>query len=169
MERDRRAHNAGMTAQIRLVEITDANRDAAIAVRVRPDQERFVASVEKSFQHAEQYPQAKPWFRAVYDGDVPVGFVMLCWNLVPAPGFRGPYFLWRLLIDSKAQGRGYGTAILNEVVALLRADGATELLTSCVPGEGTPQPFYLGFGFVPTGEVDEDGELILRLDLTARP
>lgn len=169
MDRDRRTHNAGMTTQIRLVEITDANRDAAIAVRVRPDQERFVASVEKSFQHAAEQPEGNPWYRAVYAGDEPVGFVMLSWDVTPQPGIRGPYFLWRLLIDAKAQGRGYGTAILNEVVALLRADGVTELLTSCVPGEGSPQPFYLGFGFVPTGEVDEDGELILRLDLTARP
>jgi diamine N-acetyltransferase len=158
-----------MTAEIRLVEVTDANRDAVIAVRVRPDQEQFVASVEKSFQHAEQYPDAKPWYRAVYAGDEPVGFVMLSWNLVPGPGFRGPYFLWRLLVGAEHQGRGYGTAILDEVVTLLRAEGAKELLTSYVPEEGSPGPFYLGYGFVPTGEVDEDGEVILALDLTTRP
>ncbi|WP_434442321.1 GNAT family N-acetyltransferase [Lentzea sp. E54] len=158
-----------MTAQIRLVEITDANRDAVTAVRVHPAQDRFVASVEMSFRHARENPGANPWFRAVYDGDVPVGFVMLSWNVTPGPGIRGPYFLWRLLVDAKQQGRGYGRAILNEIVALLRAEGATELLTSCVPGEGTPEPFYRGFGFVPTGEIDEDGEIILRLDLGARP
>ena len=45
-----------MSAQIRLVEVTDANRDAVIAVRVHPAQERFVASVEKSFQHARENP-----------------------------------------------------------------------------------------------------------------
>ncbi|WP_188136091.1 GNAT family N-acetyltransferase [Lentzea indica] len=158
-----------MSSQIRLVEVTDANRDAVIAVRVHPAQERFVASVEKSFQHAEESPDANPWFRAVYDGDGPVGFVMLSWNVTPQPDIRGPYFLWRLLVDAKLQGRGYGSAILNEVVALLRAEGATELLTSYVPGEGSPEPFYRGYGFLPTGEVDEDGEIILKLDLSARP
>ena len=154
-----------MTAQIRLVEVTDANRDEVIAVRVRPDQEQFVASVERSFQDAERQPEGKPWYRAVYSGDEPVGFVMLSWDVTPQPGIIGPYYLWRLLIGTEHQGRGYGTAILDEVVTLLRAEGAKELLTSCVPGEGTPQPFYLGYGFVPTGEVDEDGEIILRLDL----
>jgi diamine N-acetyltransferase len=158
-----------MTAQIRLVEITDANRAAVVAVRVRPDQEQFVASVERSFQHAEQYPDAKPWYRAVYADGEPVGFVMLSWNLVPKPGFRGPYFLWRLLIGAEHQGRGYGTAILDEVVSLLRADGAAELLTSYMPGEGSPGPFYRRYGFQPNGETDEDGEIILTLDLSSRP
>jgi diamine N-acetyltransferase len=158
-----------MTAQIRLVEVTDDNRDAVLAVRVLPGQERFVASVEDSFRHAREQPDAKPWFRAVYDGGQPVGFVMLSWNLTPRPGLRGPYFLWRLLVGAGQQGRGYGTAILDEVVALLRADGATELITSCVPGEGSPEPFYRGYGFVPNGETDEDGEIILTLDLGSRP
>ncbi|WP_394617614.1 GNAT family N-acetyltransferase [Lentzea sp. JNUCC 0626] len=154
-----------MSAQIRLVEVTDANRDAVVALRVDPAQERFVASVEKSFLDAAENPSAHPWFRAVYDGDVPVGFVMLSWNLVPEPGLRGPYFLWRLLVGAGFQGRGYGRAILDEVVALLRADGAVELLTSYVPGDGSPEPFYRRYGFTPTGETDEDGEIVLRLPL----
>ncbi len=158
-----------MTARIRLVEVTDENRDAVIAVRVHPAQEQFVASVETSFRHAREHPEAKPWFRAVYDGDEPVGFVMVSWNLVPGPELRGPYFLWRLLVGAGFQGRGYGTAILDEVVALLRADGATELITSYVPGEGCPEPFYRRYGFVPTGEVDAEGEIVLALELTTRP
>lgn len=158
-----------MTAQIRLVEVTDANRDAVSAVRVRPDQERFVASVETSFRHAREQPEGNPWYRAVYAGDEPVGFVMLSWDVTPRPEIRGPYFLWRLLVGDGHQGRGYGTAILDEVVRLIRADGAVELLTSYVPEEGSPEPFYRGYGFVPTGEVDSDGEIILKLDLSARP
>ena len=38
---------------------------------------------------------------------------------------------------------------------------------SAVPGDGSPIPFYTRLGFVPTGEV-EDGEDVLRLDLTAQ-
>lgn len=154
-----------MTA-VRFVEVTDANRAEVTALRVHPAQEKFVASVEKSFADAENHPEAKPWYRAVYAGDEPVGFVMLSWNLVPGPGLLGPYFLWRLLVDARHQQRGYGTAILDEVVRLLREDGAPELFTSYVPGEGTPGPFYLAFGFEPTGETDEDGEIILKLTLS---
>jgi hypothetical protein len=36
------------------------------------------------------------------------------------------------------------------------------MLTSWVPDlPGTPEPFYLRFGFVPTGDID-DGEVVAR-------
>jgi diamine N-acetyltransferase len=50
------------------------------------------------------------------------------------------------------------------VVELVRADGATELLTSHHPADDGPGPFYRKYGFTPTGQVD-DGEPVLRLDL----
>ena len=81
----------------------------------------------------------------------------------------GPYFLWRLLIDRGRQRRGYGTAALDAVVDYLRTrPGADALYTSAAQGEGTPQPFYERYGFVPTGEVVGE-EVVLRLDLTGRP
>ena len=42
--------------------------------------------------------------------------------------------------------------------------GATELFTSCVPGEGSPGPFYERLGFVYTGRED-DGELVMRREV----
>ncbi len=150
---------------VQLREITDVNRDAVRALRVHPGQRRFVDSVVESLEEAAETPEAEPWYRAIYAGDVPVGFVMLSWNVPPGrPGILGPYYLWRLLIDRDHQRRGYGRAALELVIGLVRADGATELLTSYQPGYGEPWPFYRGFGFVPTGEVD-DGEIVLRLDL----
>ncbi|MFB9909625.1 GNAT family N-acetyltransferase [Allokutzneria oryzae] len=152
--------------RVRLVEITDENRDAVCALRVDPAQERFVASVARSLEEAASTPEGEPWYRAVYSADEPVGFVMLSWNVPPGrPGIIGPYFLWRLLIDRHHQGRGFGREALDQVVDLVRADGATELLTSHQPGEGGPGPFYRRFGFQPTGEID-NGETVLRLDLS---
>jgi diamine N-acetyltransferase len=156
------------TSDVHLREITDDNRDAVIALAVRADQERFVASVARSLGHAATTPEANPWYRAVYSGDEPVGFVMLSWNVPPGrAGILGPYFLWRLLIDARHQGRGFGTAVLTQIVDLIRADGATELLTSYHPGDGEPLPFYQRFGFQPTGEIDH-GEPVLRLPLSGR-
>jgi diamine N-acetyltransferase len=153
---------------VTLREIDDHNRDAVSALRVAPEQEQFVASVADSFADAETYPQAKPWFRAIYAGDEPVGFVMLSWDVTPAPGILGPWFLWRLIIDEGHQRRGYGRAALEQVIAIVRAEGATEFLTSYNPGDGSPWPFYQRFGFVPTGELDGD-EIVLRLDLPSSP
>ena len=151
--------------RVTLREITDANRDAVAALRVRPGQDVFVAGVEESIREAAETPEGAPWYRAIYAGDEPVGFVMLSWNVTPQPGIIGPWFLWRLLIDHRFQGRGYGREALSRIVELISAEGATELLTSYQPGEGEPWPFYEMFGFVPTGEIDGT-EIVLRLDLT---
>ena len=117
---------------------------------------------------AEEIPEGKPWYRAVYDGETPVGFVMLSWNVEPdPPRIIGPWFLWKLLIDHALQGRGYGTAAVRCAADIVRAEGGTELLTSYIPAPGNPGPFYERLGFRPTGELDENGEIIAGLDLTA--
>jgi GNAT superfamily N-acetyltransferase len=151
---------------VTLREITDDNRDAVLALRVAPEQERFVGSVQGALEDAAEYPLAKPWYRAAYAGDDPVGFVMLSWNVQPQPpDIVGPWFLWKVIIDRRYQGHGYGAEAVRQVAELVRAEGATELLTSYVPEDGGPAGFYQRLGFVPTGELDGNGEVIVRLAL----
>ncbi len=148
---------------ITLREITDDNVESVLALRGKPDQERFVTSVADSLAEAAEYPHANPWFRAVYAGGQPIGFVMLSWDVEPQPPeIIGPWFLWKLLIDHRYQGKGYGREVVRQVVELVGGEGASELLTSYVPGQGGPAGFYARLGFVPTGEVDPAGETILR-------
>ena len=151
--------------------VTEADRDAALALRVAPGQDRFVASVEESFADAERYPEARARYWALYDGDEIVGFVMISDGiaddvLAADPTLVGTYFLWRLLIDRRHQRRGYGTAAVDAVVAYVRAQGGRELFTSYTAGEGSPGPFYERYGFVPTDRFVE-GERVLRLDLSS--
>jgi diamine N-acetyltransferase len=151
---------------VTLREITDENREAVLALRVAPEQEQFVSSVRASLAEAAASPQAKPWYRAVYADDEPVGFVMLSWNVEPQPPDRiGPWFLWKLLIDERHQRRGYGSAVMQQIVELVRAEGATELQVSYGPEAGGPAGFYARLGFVPTGDLVADGEVIARLAL----
>ena len=158
-----------MLDSVKLLEITDENRHAVLALQVAPEQYRFVGSVAAALEDAEAYPEAKAWHRAIYDGEEPVGFVMLSWDVTPVPGkIIGPWFLWKLLIDERHQRRGYGRAALLEVIEIVRNAGATELLTSYTTGDGEPWPFYERLGFVPTGERDDAGEVILSLDVSRR-
>lgn len=155
-----------MTDPLTLREITDGNRDAVLALRTAPAQRQFVGTVRGALEEASEYSQASPWFRAIYARDEPVGFLMLSWNVTPQPPeINGPWFLWKLLIDERHQGKGYGSATVRTVAELVRGEGATELLTSYVEGEGEPWPFYQRLGFVPTGARDPEGEVILRLTL----
>ena len=154
--------------------ITDADRAAALALEVGPGQDRFVAGVEQSIRDAISYAHAKPRYWTVHDGDAVVGFVMLSDGVAPEvvatdPHMVSPYFLWRLLIDHRHQRRGYGTAALDALVAYVRGrPDADALYTSAVPGEGSPQPFYERYGFVPTDDIVDD-EIVLRLDLVTTP
>jgi diamine N-acetyltransferase len=152
--------------RVSLVEITDANRSAVEALRITPAQQEYGDTVVEALEEAGRSPEGRPWWRAVYAGDAPVGFVML--GLDAPPGderypFR--FFLWKLLIDERFQQRGYGTETIDAVVTMLRDRYAAEaLFTSAVRGPASPVTFYENYGFVRTGEIVDD-EIVLRLDL----
>ncbi len=154
-------------AHVTLREISPDIEDAVLALRVSPAQEQFVSGVARSLIDAATEPEGHPWIRAVVADDVPVGFTMVSWDVVPVPDQRwGPFYLWRLLIDERHQRRGHGSAAVALVADAVRAGGAEVLFTSCGQGDGSPQPFYERLGFVATGEVDSHGEVHLALDLT---
>lgn len=143
---------------VSLREITADTLYSIIKLKVKPEQEQFVASNSNSI--AEAYFEPKAWFRAIYSGETPVGFLML---------FDNPdepeYYLWRLMIDSRYQRMGYGRQAMNLLIEHVRTrPNATRLLTSYSPGEGTPEPFYAGLGFVNTGEIMDD-ENVMQLIL----
>ena len=153
---------------VALREINAANRRAVESLHVTAEQEQYVAGVAESLVEAGDTPAACPWYRAVYAGDEPVGFVMIS-DGIPAghPEYLGPYFLWRLLIDARRQGQGFGTGALDLVLECLRTRPACDtLLTSVVPGPASPVGFYLRYGFSRTGQVF-GGEDVLGLRLGA--
>ena len=146
------------TEPVSLREITRETARDIMRLDVTEHQKQFVAPNSVSIAQAHFEP--KGWFRAVYAGDEPVGFVMV---------YEDPdepeYYLWRFMIDHRYQGRGYGKAALELVIERVRGlPNATQLLTSYVPGEGSPGDFYHLMGFVDTGD-EEEGELVTALTL----
>jgi diamine N-acetyltransferase len=144
--------------EVDLREVSGETVREICALQVAPDQRRFVAPNAVSF--AEAHYEPKTWYRAVYADGQPVGFAMLSIETATPE-----YHLWRFMIDGRFQGRGYGRAAIGLIVEHVRSlPNARELLVSWVPGDGSPEPFYLGLGFVPTGEID-GGEVVARLEL----
>jgi RimJ/RimL family protein N-acetyltransferase len=151
--------------EVRLVEVTKENLRAVYDMVTHKTQENFVAPNPKSLvqghmaKEYEGHPM-EAWFRAIEaDGDL-VGFVMVA--LVD--NADEPPFLWRLLIDRMHQRRGIAGMALDHVEEFLRSRGEETFLTSWIPGRGSPEPFYYGRGFVPTGEV-HDEEIIGKKSL----
>ncbi|MEV7861158.1 GNAT family N-acetyltransferase [Streptomyces hirsutus] len=138
----------------RLEEITPKNLDAALGIRVRPDQEFAVAPVVKSL--AEAYVHSgSAWPRLIVDGDRAVGFLMafldIDWHEDGGSVIRSG--LWRLNIAAEEQGKGYGRFAVESVAAEIRARGGKELHVTWHPGGNGPENFYLGLGFRRNGEV----------------
>ena len=153
--------------------VTDADRSAVLALRRKQGQERYLGSMQSHFEDAVADTRACPRYWSVHDADdgTLVGFVMISDNIPQATldaepdVIVGPYFLWRLLIDAAFQGQGYGAATIDAVADYVRSrPGGDVLYTSCADGEGSPMPFYLHLGFVKTGRIADDEE-VLSLDL----
>jgi GNAT superfamily N-acetyltransferase len=152
---------------VELIEITPDNHEDVARVETHRSQERFVDSVLWSYGNA-LFPElddgggaAVPWLRAVTADGSLAAFVMVAEATATNPE---PY-LWRLLVDRWHQGRGIGRRVLALVADRLITEGHRRLVTSWVPGAGSPEGFYLGLGFEPTGEID-DGEIVAIVELS---
>jgi diamine N-acetyltransferase len=149
---------------ITLRPLTDDNRAALEALRIEPFQERFVNTVSEALLEAEEEPGGRAIQFGLYDDETPVGFVMIS-DEVDGPEYIAHY-LWKLLIDRDRQRQGYGTAALDLVSAYFHDRGNATMWTTAGEGDGSPIPFYERYGFVRTGDIVFDNEVLLRLDLT---
>lgn len=143
---------------VALREITKETVRTICDLKVSETQTIFVAPNAVSI--AQAYFHETAWFRAIYAGDTPVGFLMLYKDTQ-----KPEYFLWRMMIDERYQRMGFGNKAMGLLIEIVKElPNATELLTSCVPGEGSPEGFYSNIGFARTGELEDD-EVVMRLPL----
>ena len=155
---------------VRLREVVSpADRDSVMGLRLGPGQDRYLDSMADIFAEADAEQRAMPRAWAVHDAEADslVGFVMISDNITQPmdEDLVGPYFLWKLLVDERLQGRGYDAATLDAVAGYLATrPGADVLYTSCADGPGSPRGFYLRYGFTDTGRIMW-GENVLALDL----
>jgi diamine N-acetyltransferase len=150
--------------QVTLREISAETVRAVTKLTVTEYQNRFVAPNAVSLAQALFAPEA--WYRAIYLGEQPVGFVMLSDQslLSPVPD-KPEAYVWRFMVDSKHQHMGIGRAAMLLVIEHVRSKGKFgELKLSYVPAADGPEGLYLSMGFRPTGEVDE-GEVVMSLRL----
>ena len=158
---------------ITLRKITADNLWDVVALQVGEEQRSFVADNTRSLLEAyvsiTNGGVALPF--GIYADDTPVGFLMLsygCKDWPDAPTIaHDNYSLWRLMIDRRYQGRGYGRASLKaalEYIRTLPCGPATCCWLSYEPENVAAKRLYHSFGFEETGQYDGN-EIIAALPL----
>ena len=143
--------------EISLRPLTIENWEDAIHLHVRKDQKHFVASNVYSIAEAHFNPELTPM--GIYAGEKMVGFLM-----TGLERGRDRWWLMRLMIDERHQGKGYGREALRQVIGLMRqTPGCDRIYLSYEPQNITAEMLYKSFGFRATGEM-EDGEKVVVLE-----
>ena len=158
---------------ITLRKVDGGNIDQLLSLEVDAHQRAFVASNTRSILDAyvaiTAGGVALPF--GIYDGDTPVGFLMIGygdadWPDAPAIAHDN-YSLWRLMIDRRYQNRGYGRAAMQEALRFIRTfpcGPAQSVWLSYEPENAVARQLYHAFGFEETGEMDGN-EVIAALKL----
>jgi ribosomal protein S18 acetylase RimI-like enzyme len=140
--------------------VKDADRDAIVALAVRPDQEGHVAPNEISLAEAAEETGAHPF--CVIVADEIVGFLLAVdmAELDPPSTLFGPgdAYLWRFMIAADWQGRGYGRQAMAWFHEWARRRGKTRLVLTVREDNSAGRAFYASVGYRPTGQV-RNGEV----------
>lgn len=144
--------------KLRFEEITKDNWRRCAHLSVNEDQRDFVAPNWYSMLEAKFEADKHPF--CVYDGDEMIGFLMY--------GIEEETNTWgldRLMIDKKFQHLGYGRAIMEKMLAMLKEQlGSIAFYTSYEPTNIHAKKLYKEFGFIETGRiVDGEEEVVLQL------
>ena len=161
---------------VHLEKVTYKNEEEIIGMDINESQYPFVANNVESLADAyiaitsgEAY--AYPF--AIYDDDTPVGFLMLGYNEATLEGPEAPeslrnnYSLWRLMIDKRYQGKGFGREAVRLALEFIRTwpSGMSEVcVTSYNPENEVAKKLYASFGFVENGDIVDD-EIVAVLKL----
>ena len=134
------------------------NLDAVLMLRVNENQKDFVSSTAEALAQAYVYNETAYPF-AVYDDQELVGFIMMGYYEE-----KEYYTLWKLMIDQKYQGHGYGRAALECGIAFLKDRFQTKkIYTGVIPENRAARNLYKSAGFEETG-LFENGMLELCLE-----
>ena len=134
-------------SQVALQEITAETWEQCVKLKVRSDQEHFIASNVFSLAQSRYEPGLLPL--AVYNGETMVGFVMYS----EQPFEPGKYFIYRVMVGAEFQGNGYGRAAMRALIERMKAlPNCQHIVLSYEPENAVAEQLYESLGFRKTGE-----------------
>lgn len=166
------------TGEVRLEKVDYGNAWDIMKLRVTKEQDAFVArnagSLVEAYLTLDAGRAVMPF--GIYVGKKPVGFLMIGydWQIDDAEGdeletpqvAKGNYMIWRLMIDKRYQGRGYGKEALRIALDYIRTfpcGKAEYCWLSYEPENETAKKLYASFGFVEASEKPRGWDEIIAM------
>lgn len=143
-------------AEVILKEVGRDNWEECVNLRLRTSQGGLIAP--NLYSIAESKVEATFLPLAIYSEDKMVGFIM--WGIDPDDG---EYWIYRLMIDEKYQGKGFGKAAVLEVLKQLRERGAGRVYVGYKPQNVVAASLFASLGFERTGQMLQ-GEFVAKLE-----
>ena len=154
---------AAEPADFELRDVTKDDVRPLVKLDVMPEQQCFVASNAISIAQAAYEPLGRPL--GMYAKGEPVGFLLVFDARRDPDEPANQLYVWRLMVDHRHQGKGYGRRAMQWVVDEARRLGYAEVGLSHWDADGHAGPFYEKHGFAYTGRIkDNEREMVLRLD-----
>jgi diamine N-acetyltransferase len=151
---------------IRLERLTRDNWEQVITLDIADEQRRFLET--PSVLHAVAEVQFHPTYTAyaICDDGMTVGFV----TYGHLPEDQSKWWIPLLIIDRHHQGKGYGRAAMQTLINTVRVQApyCQEIALNYKPENVAAERLYLSIGFEKTDEIDERGQVTMRMKFEAQ-
>lgn len=138
-------------------DIDNTNKYAVREIKLRPEQENFIETVDECLEEANTYDEWHPV--AIYYNEEIIGFAMY--------GSFGPNkhtWIDRIIIDEKHQGKGFGKIAMMKLIDIVSKEyRVNTIYLSIVEGNAVAYNLYKSIGFKYMNEKDpNNGELLFQ-------
>lgn len=165
----------GKNTMILLKDVNHSNWISCIELDVTNEQRQYmnpnVFSLAEAFVHSGTRKDAEEYYRcipfAIYNNDDIIGFAMLTYETETDYDNKPAYEIYRIMIDKKHQGNGYGKTALGlllEYINTLPCGSADNIYVEWHPDNIASKKLFEAYGFSVVG-TDEDGAVIAKMNL----
>ncbi|WP_054711231.1 GNAT family N-acetyltransferase [Bacillus sp. JCM 19041] len=149
------------------------NFEECLSLEVSEEQKNFVAS--NMYSLAQSYiallnDELPAMTYAIYDDATMIGFIMMYHDTAEENeyGDEDSYGILRFMIDKKYQGKGLGKKSFEKALEYIKSypqGDAQAIYISYDPSNTVASQLYKQYGFKGIDKTDEDGDVIVKLDL----
>ena len=161
---------------IQLKDIDHSNWIRCIELEITEEQKQFVNpnifSLAEAYVHSGEKKDAEEFYRcmpfAIYSDEGMVGFTMITYEKETDYDDKAGYEIYRIMIDRKHQGKGYGKEALKLILEYIKTfpcGKAESVYAEWHPNNIASNRLFEEYDFIVVG-TDEDGAVVARMNIS---